>query len=80
MRLTNALEKILTKEPNIRINLSMSTAADIERGIIDRRLHIGAFPYNSQISGLHYTSLYDETSYLYCSNKRPTIFSIRCVG
>ncbi|MEQ4664201.1 LysR family transcriptional regulator [Providencia rettgeri] len=75
MRLTNALEKIRVKEPNIRINLSMSTASDIERGLMDGRLHVGALPYNSQISGLHYTSLYDETSYLYCSNKHP-LFSV----
>lgn len=71
MRLTNALEKIRAKEPNIRINLTMSTASDIERGLMDGRLHVGALPYNSQISGLHYTSLYDETSYLYCSDKHP---------
>ncbi len=69
MKITHALAALREKGPEIRINISMSTAADIERGLMDGRLHVGALPLTSPISGLDYTHLYDEKSNLYCSDK-----------
>lgn len=71
MRITNALETLSRNGPGIRINLSMSTASEIERGLMDGRLHVGALPKTAPISSLEYHKLYDETSYLYCSTKHP---------
>jgi len=71
MKITHALERLREKGPNIRLNLSMTTATEIERGLLDGRLHVGALPLTSPISGLEYQTLYDEKSYLYCSNKHP---------
>jgi LysR family transcriptional regulator, transcriptional activator for bauABCD operon len=68
MKITYALDALRAKGPDIRINISMMTAADIERGLMDGRLHVGALPLTSPISGLDYTQLYDEKSELYCSN------------
>ncbi|EKT58266.1 LysR family transcriptional regulator [Providencia burhodogranariea] len=75
MRLTNALEKMHEVGPDIRINLCMSTPMEIERGLMDGWLHVGALPFSSTISGLHYSPLYDEKSFLYCSNRHP-LFSL----
>ncbi|MGD8105209.1 LysR family transcriptional regulator [Pantoea sp. FN0302] len=71
MQITQALALLREKGPEIRINLSMCTAAEIERGLMDGRLHVGALPLTSPISGLDYTQLYDEKSYLYCSSQHP---------
>lgn len=71
MQITNALEMLREKGPEIRINLSMSTAAEIERGLMDGRLHVGALPLTAPVSGLDYIRLYEEKSYLYCSSKHP---------
>ena len=71
MQITQALALLREKGPEIRINLSMSTAADIERGLMDGRLHVGALPLTSPVSGLEYSQLYDEKSYLYCSHQHP---------
>lgn len=75
MRITNALDMLREKGPDVRINLSMCTAADIERGLMDGRLHVGALPLTSPISGLDYRHLYDEKSNLYCSAKHPQFHS-----
>lgn len=71
MKITHALEALREKGPEIRINLSMSTAAEIERGLMDGRLHVGALPFTAPISGLDYRQLYDEHSNLYCSHTHP---------
>ncbi len=68
MKITHALDALRANGPEIRINISMMTAADIERGLMDGRLHVGALPITSPISGLDYTQLYDEKSELYCSS------------
>lgn len=69
MKITHALDALRAYGPEIRLNISMMTAAEIERGLMDGRLHVGALPLTSQISGLDYNQLYDEKSVLYCSNK-----------
>ena len=71
MKITQALAALRAQGPEIRINLSMSTAADIERGLMDGRLHVGALPLTSPVSGLNYTQLYNEKSNLYCSHQHP---------
>jgi LysR family transcriptional regulator, transcriptional activator for bauABCD operon len=71
MKITHALENLREIGPDIRINLSMSTASEIERGLMDGRLHVGALPLTSPISGLAYSQLYDEKSNLYCSHAHP---------
>ncbi|MDE9666241.1 LysR family transcriptional regulator [Citrobacter portucalensis] len=75
MRITNALDMLREKGPDVRINLSMCTAADIERGLMDGRLHVGALPLTSPVSGLDYMHLYDEKSNLYCSSRHPLFHS-----
>ncbi len=71
MKITHALEALRDIGPDIRLNISMMTAADIERGLMDGRLHVGALPLTSPISGLDYMQLYDERSELYCSDTHP---------
>src|SRR5690606_15837071 len=41
------------------------------RGLLDGRLHVGALPLITTLSGLQYDPLYEEQSLLYCSSTHP---------
>ncbi|NVK39837.1 MAG: LysR family transcriptional regulator [Oceanospirillaceae bacterium] len=71
MRITRALKELHDKGEGIRINISMSTPGEIERGLFDGRLHVGAIPHIAPLSGLDYRHLYEERSHLYCSDEHP---------
>lgn len=71
IRITQALKAVRAESAGVRINISMSTPSDIERGVLDGRLHVGAVPLITPLSGLEYKPLYEERSYLYCSNEHP---------
>ncbi|MCO6055551.1 LysR family transcriptional regulator [Pseudomonas sp. MOB-449] len=71
MRITQALKTVRSEGTGVRINLSMSTPGEIERGLLDGRLHVGAVPLIAPLSGLDYSLLYEERSNLYCSLEHP---------
>lgn len=71
MRITAALQKLCSNNTGIRLNISMNTPGEIERGLLDGRLHVGALPLITTLPNLDYVPLYDEHSYLYCSNRHP---------
>ncbi|MBK5001334.1 LysR family transcriptional regulator [Pseudomonas sp. S31] len=71
MRITHALKAVRAEGSGVRINLSMSTPGEIERGLLDGRLHVGALPLITPLSGLDYSLLYEERSNLYCSHEHP---------
>lgn len=71
MRITAALQAIRQRSDAVRIHLSMSPPGEVERGVLDGRLHAGAVPLITPLSGLAYLPLYDETSQLYCSHGHP---------
>lgn len=71
MRITGALRKLRRQSGEVHINISMSTPGDIERGLFDGRLHVGALPLTNRLSGLDYHPLYEERSLLYCSREHP---------
>ena len=69
MRITRALKALRAEGAGVKINLSMSTPGEIERGLLDGRLHVGALPLITPLSGLEYSLLYEERSNLYCSRE-----------
>ncbi|MBU3057378.1 LysR family transcriptional regulator [Pseudomonas indica] len=71
MRITRALKALRAEGAGVKINLSMSTPGEIERGLLDGRLHVGALPLITPLSGLEYSLLYEERSNLYCSHEHP---------
>jgi len=71
MRITSALRELRRQSDEVHINISMSTPGEIERGVLDGRLHVGAMPLITTLSGLEYTPLYEERSLLYCSSDHP---------
>lgn len=71
MRITHALKAVRAQGAGVRVNLSMSTPGEIERGLLDGHLHVGALPLITPLSGLEYSQLYEERSQLYCSHEHP---------
>src|SRR5690554_6349467 len=71
MRITSALRRLRRQSDEVHINISMSTPGEIERGLLDGRLHVGALPQIATLSGLEYGPLYEERSLLYCSHDHP---------
>ena len=71
MRITSALRRLRRQSDEVHINISMSTPGEIERGLLDGRLHVGALPQIVTLSGLEYSPLYEERSLLYCSHDHP---------
>ncbi|AOA57711.1 LysR family transcriptional regulator [Acinetobacter larvae] len=67
MHITHALTQLTQASEQIRIQLSMLTPSEIEQGLFDGRLHIGALPVVSPLSGLEYLPLYTERCSLYCA-------------
>src|SRR5690606_4931689 len=67
MLITSALRQLRRQSDEVHINISMSTPGEIERGLFDGRVHVGALPMSNRVSGLDYHPLYDERSLLYCS-------------
>lgn len=69
--ITQSLAQLSEASRDIHINISMSTLSDIECKIMDGRLHVGAIPLVTPLSGLDYFDLYEEKSYLYCGHQHP---------
>lgn len=64
--ITHTLAELAEENPEVHINISMSTLSDIECQVIDQRLHAGAIPLVTPLASLEYFDLYDEKSSLYC--------------
>jgi LysR family transcriptional regulator, transcriptional activator for bauABCD operon len=69
--ITNSLAQLAEENSEVIINISMSTLSDIECRVLDNRLHAGAIPLVSPLSGLDYFNLYHEKSFLYCGENHP---------
>ncbi|ENX41970.1 LysR family transcriptional regulator [Acinetobacter sp. NIPH 2100] len=69
--ITNTLAVLAEENKEVVINISMSTLSDIECRVLDNRLHAGAIPLVTPLSGLDYFDLYREKSFLYCGKNHP---------
>lgn len=72
-----AIMKFREVAPGVAINLMSGTPSEVERGVIDGRLHIGIVPDYQRHSGLDYGYLYDEAVGLFCGGKHPVAQAIR---
>ena len=75
MRVTNSLAALKELGPEVRINIRMMPPGEIEKSVLDGRLHIGVIPDIKHLTGLEYIDLYDEESQLYCGH-RHSLFAL----
>ena len=71
MHITSALRTLRQNSEAVRVQISMSTPGEIERGLLDGRLHMGVLPVTNSLSELEYRPLYKEQYFLYCSSRHP---------
>lgn len=71
MKITHALRQLKLIASDIGINISMMAPHEIEKAVLDGRLHVGAIPRLRRMSELEYIPLYEEESRLYCSQDHP---------
>ena len=71
MHVTNALRDLKRQGPDVRVNIRMTPPNEIERGVLDGRLHVGVVPEGRPLPGLERFALYRERSCLYCCRGHP---------
>lgn len=71
--ITESLAKLTEENPEVCLNISMSNLSEIECKVLDQRLHLGAVPLVTPLSGLDYMPLYAEDSSLYCATSHPLL-------
>lgn len=74
--LVGAIRELKELAPGVTINLMSGTPNEVERGVIDGRLHLGIVPDYHRHASLQYTHLYDETVGLYCGGDHPLALAI----
>ncbi|MCX2981085.1 LysR family transcriptional regulator [Halieaceae bacterium IMCC14734] len=71
MRVTHSLAALRERGPDVRINIRMLPPPEIEKSVLDGRMHIGVIPSLRLLAGLEYLDLYTEESRLYCGHEHP---------
>lgn len=71
LRLRNVFRDFSKVATNIDLTLYVLSPDEIERRLLDERLHVGISPVMHEIAGLSYTYLFDEVNYLYCGRDHP---------
>ena len=80
MRVTNSLAALKAQGPEVRINIRMMPPGEIEKSVLDGRLHVGVIPDIKHLSGLDYIDLYDEESQLYCGHRHSLFAPSRIIS
>ncbi len=75
MRVTNSLAALKRRGPGVTINIRMMPPTEIEKSVLDGRMHVGVTPGIKLAAGLEQLALYDEPSSLYCGHSHP-LFSL----
>lgn len=71
MRVTHSLRQLKLEAPDVRVNIRMIPPNEIERGVLDGRLHVGVVADRRRLPGLDRYPLYTEECRLYCGNGHP---------
>jgi LysR family transcriptional regulator, transcriptional activator for bauABCD operon len=71
LRLREVFRDFSEVASNIDLTLYVLSPDEIERRLLDQRLHVGIAPVMHEIAGLSFTYLFDEINYLYCGKGHP---------
>lgn len=71
LRLRHVFREFSALASHIDMTLYVLSPDEIERRLLDGRLHVGIAPVMHELAGLAYTHLFDEVNYLYCGKGHP---------
>lgn len=74
--LTSAIDKFYGREHAVHITIEVLTPRELERGVLQGKLHLSIAPRHQRVAGLRYDKLINETNYFYCGRKHP-LFNVR---
>jgi DNA-binding transcriptional LysR family regulator len=57
--------------PEVTLNIDIEPTNEIERGVMEGRIHLGIIPAHRSSPSLNYEHLYYEQMYLYCGREHP---------
>ncbi|WP_072793761.1 LysR family transcriptional regulator [Cognatishimia maritima] len=69
--LVPAISAFRERAPEVNVSLMTGTPTEVERGVMDGKLHIGIVPDYQRHPSLNYAELYDEEVGLYCAANHP---------
>ena len=67
----DAIAKFATTAPEAKISIYIGSAIELEKQVLDDRLHIGIGLFHHQIESLEYYPLFSEEHVLYCADLHP---------
>lgn len=70
-RLPDAIDRFKRRENEVEIRLELLPPAEIERGVLEGRFHLGVAPFFQHVPGLDYAPLFREAQALYCGARHP---------
>lgn len=70
-RLPAALAAFKERAEEVHIALQVTSPNEIERAVLDGRLHVGVSTVHRELSGLTYRPLYSERISLFCGSRNP---------
>ena len=71
VRLQDVIRRFNTRENDVHINLVIDAPQELERAVLDGRLHAAIAPFERRITGLDYTRLCTEEHEVYCGRGHP---------
>ncbi len=74
--LVPAIKEFKDMAPEVNVTLMTGTPAEVERGVIDGKLHFGIVPDYQRHPSLKYANLYDEEVGLFCAGEHPVAQAI----
>jgi DNA-binding transcriptional LysR family regulator len=75
--LIRAIRAFQDISPDVSINMMTGSPNEVERGVIDGKLHIGIVPDYQRHPSLNYITLYDERVGLFCGGNHPLVDDVR---
>ena len=77
--ITRAVRRFDQRDHDVKIELSVGAPANLQRGVLEGRLHIAIACFPADISALPSQPLYEEVNNFYCGDGHP-LFNRRRVG
>ena len=70
-RLSEAFDRFRRLAPDVHVNITVSSANEIERGVSAGRYHVGIMPFHHALEGVEHQYIFTEDAKLYCSDRHP---------
>lgn len=70
-RIVESLKLYLNENPELSLDIEMLTPRDLERQVMEGRIHLAVTPEHRRVAGLDFTELFRERNSLYCGRGHP---------